>query len=91
MSALKGIPDSRRTSSGVRKAPTGDIAWREATLSLLEHVHGETIGIDLAIHVGPKAIHLIALNAFNGHQWSSRAQPNKVATPERRSGLVLRV
>jgi hypothetical protein len=71
MSALKRIPDSRRTSSGVRKAPTGDIARREAMLSLLEHVHGETIGIDLAIHVGPKAIHLIALDTFDRHQWPS--------------------
>jgi hypothetical protein len=60
-------------------------------LSPLEHVHRETIGVNLAIEVGPKAIHLIALDTFNGHQWSSRAQPNKIATLERRSGLVLRV
>jgi hypothetical protein len=60
-------------------------------LSHLEHVHGETIGVDLATPVGPKAIHLIALDTFNGHQRSSRAQPNKIATPERRSDLVLRV
>jgi hypothetical protein len=42
-----------------------------ALLSHLEHVHGETIGVNLAIHVGPKAIHLIALDTFDGHQWSS--------------------
>jgi hypothetical protein len=49
----------------------GDIARREAQLSHLEHVRGETIGVNLAIHVGPKAIHLIALDTFDGHQWSS--------------------
>jgi len=51
--------------------PTGDIARREALLSDLEHVHGEAIGVNLAIRVGPKAIHLIALDIFNGHQWPS--------------------
>jgi hypothetical protein len=51
--------------------PTGDIARRKALLSHLEHVHGETIGVNLAIHVGPKAIHLIALDTFDGHQWPS--------------------
>jgi hypothetical protein len=40
-------------------------------LSPLEHVHRETIGVNLAIHVGPKAIHLIALDTFDGHQWPS--------------------
>jgi hypothetical protein len=48
-----------------------DIARREALLSHLEHVDGEIIGINLAIHVGPKAIHLIALDTFDGHQRSS--------------------
>jgi hypothetical protein len=71
--------------------PIGDVARREALLSPLEHAHGETIGVNLTIHVGPKAIHLIALDTFDGHQWSSGAQPNKITTPERRSGLVLRV
>jgi hypothetical protein len=51
--------------------PTGDIARREAVLSPLEHVHRETIGVNLAIEVGPKAIHLIALDTFDGHQWPS--------------------
>ena len=60
-----------RTSLVVRFVPTGDIARREALLSHLEHAHGETIGVNLAIHVGPKAIHLIALDTFDGHQWSS--------------------
>jgi hypothetical protein len=50
---------------------TGDIAWREALLSPLEHVHGEAIGVNLAIHIGPKAVHLIALDIFDGHQWPS--------------------
>jgi hypothetical protein len=45
-----------------------DITRREALLSHLEHVHGETIGVNLVIHVGPKAIHLIALDTFDGHQ-----------------------
>jgi hypothetical protein len=49
----------------------GDITRREAQLFLLEHVHGETIGVNLASRVVPKAIHLIALDAFDGHQWSS--------------------
>jgi len=44
---------------------------REALLSHLEHVDGETIRVNPAIPVGPKAIHLIALDAFNGHQWPS--------------------
>jgi hypothetical protein len=51
--------------------PTGGIAPRQELLSPLEHVNGETIGVNLAIHVGPKAIHLIALDIFDGHQWSS--------------------
>jgi hypothetical protein len=51
--------------------PKADIARREALLSLLEHVHRETIGVNLAIPVGPKAIHLIALDTFDGHQWPS--------------------
>jgi hypothetical protein len=50
---------------------TGDIARREALLSPLEHVHRETIGVNLVIRVGPKAIHLIALDTFDGHQWPS--------------------
>jgi hypothetical protein len=51
--------------------PTGNIAPRQALLSLLEHVNGETIGVNLASYVGPKAIHLIALHTVDGHQWSS--------------------
>jgi hypothetical protein len=51
--------------------PKADIARREALLSPLEHVHRETIGVNLVIHVGPKAIHLIALDTFDGHQWPS--------------------
>jgi hypothetical protein len=51
--------------------PKADIARREALLSPLEHVHRKTIGVNLAIHVGPKAIHLIALDTFDGHQWPS--------------------
>jgi hypothetical protein len=54
-----------------RLVPTSDIAQREALLSHLEHVHGKTIGVNLAIHVGPKAVHLIALDISNGHQWPS--------------------
>ena len=53
------------------KCPEADIARREALLSPLEHVHRETIGVNLTIHVGPKAIHLIALDTFDGHQWPS--------------------
>jgi hypothetical protein len=33
----------------------------------LEHVDRETIGANLAIPVGPKAIHLIVLDTSNGH------------------------
>jgi hypothetical protein len=51
--------------------PKADIARREALLSPLEHVHRETIGVNLATPVGPKAIHLIALDTFDGHQWPS--------------------
>jgi hypothetical protein len=43
----------------------------EALLFLPEHVDGEAIGVHLAIPVGPKAIHLIALDTLNGHQWAS--------------------
>jgi hypothetical protein len=50
---------------------TGDIARRGALLFPLEHVHRETIGVNLTIHVGPKAIHLIALDIFDGHQCPS--------------------
>jgi hypothetical protein len=71
MSALERIPDSSRTSLRVRKVPKADIVRREALLSPLEHVHRETIGVNLAIPVGPKAIHLIALDTFDGHQWPS--------------------
>jgi hypothetical protein len=51
-----------------QRCPKADIARREALLSLLEHVQRETIGVNLAIAVGPKAIHLIALDTFDGHQ-----------------------
>jgi hypothetical protein len=47
---------------------TSDLAQREALLKHLEHVHGKAIGVNLAIHVGPKAIHLIALDISNGPQ-----------------------
>src|ERR1700722_14973550 len=66
-------------------------AQREALLSHLKHIHGKTVSVNLAIHVGPKAVHAIALDISNGHQWPSRPQPNKIATPEHRRGLVLRV
>src|ERR1700676_4550727 len=68
---LSALTDSSQTSFHVRKVPTGDIARREALLSPLEHVHGETIGVNLAIEVGPKAIRLITLDTFDGHQWPS--------------------
>jgi hypothetical protein len=71
MSGFTRKPDYRQTSCHFRKVPTGDIPRREALLSHLEHVHRETIGVNLAIHVGPKAIHLIALDTFDGHQWPS--------------------
>ena len=48
--------------------PTSDI---ESPLSHLEYVHGEAIGVNLAIHIGPKAVHPIALDTFDCHQWSS--------------------
>ena len=57
--------------SALRFCAKADVARREALLSLLEHVHRETIGVNLAIPVGPKAIHLIALDTFDGHQWTS--------------------
>ena len=53
------------------RCPTGDIAPRQELLLLLEHVNRETIGVNLVIHVGPEAIHLIALDIFDGHQWTS--------------------
>jgi hypothetical protein len=49
----------------------GDSAPRQELLLLLEHVNRETVGVNLVIHVGPEAIHLIALDIFDGHQWSS--------------------
>jgi hypothetical protein len=72
--AKSGLPrstDILDARGHVSNVPTSDIAQREALLSHLEHVHGKTIGVNLAIHVGPKAIHLIALDIFDGHQWSS--------------------
>ena len=60
-----------RTSPEVRKLPIGDIAPRQELLLQLEHVNGETVGVNLVIDVGPEAIHLIALDIFDGHQWSS--------------------
>jgi hypothetical protein len=39
--------------------------------SNLERLVGETFRPNMAIQVGPNAIHLIALNADDGHQWSS--------------------
>jgi hypothetical protein len=71
MSVLPPRADLVRPSRHVRFVPTGDIARREALLSHLEHVHRETIGVNLSIPVGPKAIHLIAFDTCNGHQWSS--------------------
>jgi hypothetical protein len=57
--------------SNVRFVPTGDLARRFAALILLEHIYGKTIGVKLAIIVSPKAIHLIALDIFDCHQWPS--------------------
>ena len=37
----------------------------------LEHVHWESSRCNRAIPVGPNAIHLIALDTVNGHQWPS--------------------
>jgi hypothetical protein len=70
-SALPPTPDMALHRANWRFVPTGDIARREALLSPLEHVHRETIGVNLAIEVGPKAIHLIAVDTFDGHQWPS--------------------
>jgi hypothetical protein len=71
MSALPRRTDIPKQKRQVRQVPKADIARREALLSLLKHVHRETIGVNLAIPVGPKAIHLIALDTFDGHQWPS--------------------
>jgi hypothetical protein len=46
----------------------------------LENVDGESSRCNRALPVGPKAIHLIALDTENGHQWPSWPQPNKIAT-----------
>ena len=89
MSTIPRRTDIPKEECQVPRVPKADIARREALLSLLEHVHRETIGVNLAIPVGPKAIHLIALDTFDGHQWPSRPQPNKIATAKRRSGLAL--
>jgi hypothetical protein len=62
------ITAAKKTSEAAGRAKA---AQRQALLSHLEHVHGKTIGVNLATHVGPKAIHLIALDIFNGHQWPS--------------------
>jgi hypothetical protein len=40
---------------------------KKSMLFHLEHVDRETIGANLAIPVGPKAIHLIVLDTSNGH------------------------
>jgi hypothetical protein len=63
----------RCSSSGRHPKPftTGDIAHREALLLHLEHVHRESIGVNLAIRVGPKTIRLIVLDTVDGHQWPS--------------------
>jgi hypothetical protein len=55
-------PDGSQTSREVRKVPL---------LSHLEYVQGEAIGVNLAIHIGPKAVHPIALDTFDSHQWSA--------------------
>jgi len=68
---LRGALNKMR-ARGCRVKPIAQATPRGGRLlSHLEHVHGETIGVNLAIHVGPKAIHLIALDTFDGHQWSS--------------------
>jgi hypothetical protein len=52
-------------------AATSTVKPRGKLLTHLEHIHGEAIGVNLAVHVGPKAVHPIALDTFDGHQWSS--------------------
>jgi hypothetical protein len=66
-SSLSGLFLAQRPKT----CTTNGIAQREALLSHLEHVHGKTIGVNLAIHISPKAMHLIALDISNGHQWPS--------------------
>jgi hypothetical protein len=67
----------------------GDVFAYRVLLIHLQDGGGEDVRFRLAVPVGPDAIHLIALDADDGHQWTSRTQPNKFAAPKRRSGLVL--
>jgi hypothetical protein len=65
----------------VAHSRNASISWGGALLFHLEHVDGEIARFKLAIPVSPNAIHLIALDTDDGHQWPSRTQPNKIATP----------
>lgn len=51
-----------------RIAVVSKVSDSSGVLFLLEHVDREAIGVHLTGPVGPKAIHLIAPDTFNGHQ-----------------------
>jgi hypothetical protein len=74
---LQTLPIGRGAKSP-RQWASPDIAGEECRLRIqrpplefLEHVDGEIVRFKLAIPVGPNAIHLIALDTEDGHQWSS--------------------
>jgi hypothetical protein len=48
---------------------SNDAKEKHRRLEFLKHVDGEIVGSNLAIPVGPNAIHLIALDTPDGHQW----------------------
>jgi hypothetical protein len=61
---LPTTAQDNRTAAAVK----GSDCSERALLFPLEHVDGEAIGVHLANAVGPKAIDLIALDIFDGHQ-----------------------
>ena len=56
----------------LRLALGSDYPWEELLLvSSAQHGDGETFRFEIAVPLGPRAIHLIALDRGNGHQGST--------------------
>ena len=81
---------SQRDVRAVKHKHSAYDGTRHGRSEPLKHVGGKSLSVRLAIRAGPNAIHLISLDAVDGHQRPSRTQPNQVAPPERIRGLDLR-
>ena len=68
---IKKLPKAEHEAGcGMLREPNDAKAKeKHRRLEFPKHVDGEIVGSNLAIAVGPNAIHLIALDTQDGHQW----------------------